>query len=122
MKMVATRWAPFALAVTGLTVTSTVLLAQGTFHQSLQITPQLNSSAPLILPNQTELALSPAMPSTLLSMPTMTNPVTGLPCSGGEASLAIGGTGTPPFTSEFPNTGEPLGQLQSPSSVVGSSC
>jgi hypothetical protein len=120
MKMVATRWAPFALAVIGSTVTSTVLVAQDTLHQPLQITPQLNSSAPLILRNQPEVAVSPAMPSTLLSPPTMTNPLTGLPCSGGAASLAIGGTGTPPVTNEFPDAGEQLDRLQAPSSVFGS--
>jgi hypothetical protein len=118
--MVITRWAPFVLTVIGSSVTSTVLVAQDTLHQPLQITPQLNSSAPLILPNQPEVAVSPAMPSTLLSPPTMTNPLTGLPCSGGTASLAIGGTGAPPVTNQFPDAGEPLDQLQAPSSVFGS--
>lgn len=117
--MVAARWVPFALAIFGLTVTSTVPVALPGSDQTEQ-TPQLNSSAPLILPNQPEVPVSPAMPSTLLSAPTMTNPLTGLPCSGGEASLAIGGAGTPPGISEFPDTGEPMDQLQSPSSVFGS--
>jgi len=107
--MVAKRWVPFALTILVLTATSTVPMAQS-----------LNSSAPLILPNQPEVPVSPAMPSTLLNPPTTTNPLTGLPCTGGAASLAIGGTGTPPGTNEFPETGEQLDQLQSPSSVFGS--
>jgi hypothetical protein len=109
-KMVAKRWVPFALTVLVLIATSTVPMAQSP-----------NPSAPLILPNQPEVPVSPAMPSTLLSAPTMTNPLTGLPCTGGQSSLAIGGTGTPPGTNEFPDTGEEqINQLQSPSSVFGS--
>jgi hypothetical protein len=73
-----------ALALTG---TATVAFAQ---------------SAPITLPEIPELAVSPALPSGLLSGESSgSNPLTGLPCTGGGASAVsgvggLGDTTTPP--------------------------
>jgi len=86
----------------------------------------LNPSAPFTLPQEGEIAVSPALPGTAPGMlfnqtTTGTNPLTGLPCSG-EGSLAVSGAGvladtvTPPPDA----TSSPAIQLPSITSVFGS--
>lgn len=98
------------LCLTGglLTANSVTLLAQN-----------VNPSVPLTLPVAPEVPVSPAISNSLLGPSTGTNPLTGLPCSGVGPSLPISGQGALPGTVPLPETGQPTGQFQAPSSIYG---
>jgi hypothetical protein len=73
-------------------------------HAQLQFippTPTLNPTQPFALPTTLENPVSPTDPGTLpgMSGPTIgTNPITGLPCTGGGSSAVDGGDSLPGAT------------------------
>jgi hypothetical protein len=86
----------------------------------------LNPITTLTLPQQSEISVSPALPSTapgsLTSETTGTNPLTGLPCSGAGA-LSVSGAGGLSITTTAPpgSTSPTTPQLPTITSVFGSS-
>jgi hypothetical protein len=102
--MAGKRMKSIGLLALALATTATVALAQS-----------------LTLPEAPELAVSPALPSGLLSGETTgSNPLTGLPCSGGGAS-AVSGVGGLADTATLP-PGDDSSDVQAPPivSVFGS--
>jgi hypothetical protein len=111
--MVTTRFKLIALAILALVASAAAAAAQN-----------VNSSTPLIVPQQSEAAVSPAapglLPGTLTNETTGINPLTGLPCTGG-GSLAISGAGgLSDSANQPPDSTSPTPQLPSLNSVFGS--
>ncbi len=80
-----------------------------------------NQITTLTLPNQVEVPVSPATPSSLLSgESTGSNPITGLPCSG-AGSLSVSSVDDTTDTSTPPDSTPATPTLPTVSSVFGSS-
>jgi hypothetical protein len=91
-------------------LTTTAALAQNTTNPVL-------SGQSTLLQARSELSISPATPSGLLSNTTGTNPLTGLPCTG-PGALSISGTGTLPGSTTPAVNGSAIGTASGTSSQI----
>jgi hypothetical protein len=108
--MTATRIKLIGLTLLSLSAATAAALAQNTSNPMLSgntVNPVLSGQSTL-LPARTELNVSPATPTGLLSNTTGTNPLTGLPCTG-PGALSISGAGTLPGTTTPPVNGSSIG-------------
>jgi hypothetical protein len=108
--MTATRIELIALTLLSLTAATAAALAQNTSNPMLSgntVNPVLSGQSTL-LPARTELSISPATPTGLLTNTTGTNPLTGLPCTG-PGALSVSGVGALPGSTTAPVNGSAIG-------------
>jgi hypothetical protein len=116
------------LSALTLTATATVALAQQALPTPNPVFNSVQSGSSTLLPQQSEIPVSPALPATgsgvLTNTTPGTNPLTGLPCSG-PGSLSVSGAGSLPGSTEAPLNGSTIGSTTTPTipsfpSVFGS--
>jgi hypothetical protein len=107
------------LSVLILVATATVSPAQNTGASlfSGNTTNPVLSGQSTLLSARSELTISPATPSGLLSNTSGTNPLTGLPCTG-PGALSISGTGTLPGSTTPAVNGSAIGSASGTTSQI----